>query len=163
MIPVEAVLWRRWNRATFDTLHGESPGQYDIRLTTLPELPRFLKGARKTELTSRGGYTLTFDLEPHGGSDPVPGTKLAIRYIGDRSVRKDWIISSQRPDTAYPLWQPGRGIPKSFDRSLHEYVMLIRDVDGGFHARWISEGSLKSVPQLIQSAMKSRVAGVLFI
>ena len=38
---VEAVLWRNFNKATYDTLAGNSKGQYDIRLGSTVDLNSF--------------------------------------------------------------------------------------------------------------------------
>ena len=163
LIPINAILWRKWNQATFDTLDGDSQGQYHITLRTLPELEDFFDGVDKHTPTSNRGFTITIDLQPFLGSAPVSGEQLDVRYMGPDSVRKDWNIPSQRPETAYPLWRLGRGGPTSYDEDLQEYLIIVRDINGDFHARWISDGEFHSVPQPIRSRMLANDVGVHFL
>lgn len=159
-IPLKSILWRWCNQATFDTLHGTSPGQYDIRLSTNPQIGEFVEGLPSEDQTAHGGYTVHVPIEPFEGDPPVEAQPLTIRYMGPRSKRGDWYIRAQRPATAYPLWRPGRGCPNLFDPAAREYAMLIRDHRDCFHARWISHDAFDSLPTWVQEALASDAVGI---
>lgn len=161
LVPLQAVLWRHVNKATFDTLTGKSKGQYDIRLTKHPKVEDFFAGLSRQDVTSKGGYTLTVPIEPFDGPDPVPATTLEIRFMGPGSERKDWYIRAQRPDTAYALWRPGRGVPIEFDEERRDFVLLLRDTLNRFHARWLRDEALQDVPEAVRSKMLAKEIGVM--
>ncbi len=151
---VDAILWRKCNQATFDSLNGNSNGQYDIRLARR-DFEQFFLGVPHTGTTALGGYDVVVPLQPYTGAQPVAATPLTIRFMGEQSARKDWNIPSQRPDTAYPLWRAGRGVSTNFNANAREYVLIIRDVDGNFHARWIRDADFASLPAIVQQIMES--------
>lgn len=159
--PIVAILWRRVNQATFDTLRGESRGQYDIRLTTLTELESFFEGIERSDPTPHGGYDLLVKVAAFEGPDPVDETTLRIHYMGPGSGRKDWYIASQRPDTAYPLWRAGRAFdPETFEPGGLDFVVLIRDEHNAFHARWISAQDFSRLPPELQQRFQEREIGI---
>lgn len=160
---VKALLWRICNQATFDSLHGKSKGQYDIRLTSKPAVAEFFQGLPHEEATELGGYTIQVPITAFSGPDPVPESTLAVRYMGPNSERKDWNIPAQRPETAYPLWRPGRGVPDTFEAAAKDYVLLVRDVKGGFHARWLRGANLASLPANVREAILAETVSVLFL
>lgn len=159
-IRLSAILWRRMNRATFDTLAGNSAGQYDIRLGSDESIEEFLEGVDPQEHTELGGFTLAVPIEAFDGPNPIGPQTLHVRYMGRESARGDWNIPSQRPDTAYPLWRRGRGAPLQFQSSPHEFALLARDVHGHFHARWISEQNFNNLPPEIQTMLLQRDVGI---
>ena len=155
---VEAVLWVRCQQATFDTLHGKSRGQYHIAFPDDDRIHDFFDGVPRVD-TSKGGYEMAVPLEPFEGSEPVPAHELGVRYMGLGSSRKDWNIRSQRPATAYPLWRPGRGVPKTYRQGWREYAVLARDADDHFHARWISSTAFQHLPSWIRLVLESANSG----
>jgi hypothetical protein len=157
---VEAVLWRRWNQAVHDTLHGISQGQYDIRLTSLPAVGEFLAGLPRVEPTEMGGFTMRVPIAPLDSNDPVAQTELGIRFMGQQSQRADWYIRAQRPETAYPLWRPGRGVPDTYDATKREFLLLVRDHEHRFHARWVHDESFDSLPRELRESCLSSTVGV---
>jgi hypothetical protein len=161
LIELKAVLWRRVNEATFDTLIGDSRGQYDIRLTTDPDVERFFEGLAQHDPTDKGGYTIDVPIAPFEGEDPVDAAVLQVRYMGPESIRKDWYIRAQRPETAYPLWRPGRGLPTTFVEGKRDFVILVRDINDKFHARWISDEAFDQLPKQLRSLMLSKHIGVM--
>jgi hypothetical protein len=160
LVPLKALLWRRVNNATFQTLNDLSPGQYDIRLTKNPDIAKFFSDLPTHAPTSLGGYTIDVSLEPFDGPDPVPATTLQVRFMGEDSERADWYIRSQRRETAYPLWRPTRGVPSTFNASRRDFVVLLRDTAGNFHARFIHEESFAKLPNDVQSALLGKQLGV---
>lgn len=161
LIRLKAILWRRANKATFDTLRGNSGGQYDIRLNKDPALLEFFAGLAQHDPTELGGYTIDVPIHAHDGPDPVGETTLQVRFMGQESDREDWYIRAQRPDTAYPLWRPGRGVPATFDSERRDFVLVLRDVNDQFHARWISDEAFDSLPGALRSRMLEKQTGVM--
>src|SRR5690349_7549922 len=142
-IQVAAVLWRKMKDANFDTLSGLSRGQYDIRLGRDDLVEKFFDGIVQHNKTAIGGYELNVPVSAYTGENPVPATQLKVRFMGAGSERRDWNIPSQRPDTAYPLWRLSRG---KRDRAAENYVVLVRDIAGNFHARWLDGPALLALP-----------------
>lgn len=159
MQKLDAVLWRRWNEATYDTLHGNSRGQYDIRLNKQDDLGDFFGGIPRTNPTAHGGFDIVVPIEPITGRTPVDASSITIRYMGPRSERKDWYIRSQRPATAYPAWRPGVGVPFEFDSELNEYLLVMRDTDGKYHGRWIHHDDVGKLPRPVVLAIGSKDVG----
>ncbi|MDN2717448.1 hypothetical protein [Janthinobacterium sp. SUN120] len=155
---VSAILWRKCNKATFDSLNDLSAGQYDIRLTKR-DYENFFLGVAMEDVTELGGYTLKVVLEPFTGPSPVERTSIKVRFMGESSGRKDWNIPSQRKGTAYPLWRPGRGASKVFKNDANEFMLLIRDANGKFHARWIHHADFSALPQDIQNILNQSEVG----
>ena len=154
------ILWRRANQATLDTLRGRSRGQYDIRLTRSPDFERFFSGLRRIERTELGGFTQRVPIEPViTESAEIPEQELRVRYMGPASQRRDWYIRAQRPSTAYPLWRPGTGPSDATDADT-DYVLLIRDSEDQFHARWLRGGEIDQVPASLRQAFQASEVGV---
>lgn len=160
-IRVEGLLWRICNQATFDSLHGKSKGQYDIRLSSKPAVAEFFAGLAQEEPTELGGYTVHVPIAAFDGPNPVPASTLDVRYMGPKSERKDWNIPTQRPETAYPLWRPGRGVPDTLEAAAKDYVLIVRDVDDAFHGRWLRGANLASLPGNVREAILAETVGVL--
>lgn len=160
---ISALLWRRANKATIDSLTGVSQGQYDIRLTRKPGIPEFFDGLTKGDVTDLGGFTLEVSIEPCDCDQPINTEVIRVRYMGDSSQRKDWYIRAQRPDSAYPLWRPGRGIPIDFKfppDGTTQFLVLAKDVDKKIHARWINEDDFSQLPTPLQQILQSDDVGV---
>ena len=103
MKKVFSIMWRNYNQATYDTLTGVSKGQYDIRLGSSKDLHTLFGGLTTTNQNTNGGYDILLQVEGYSfRGTTVPTQNLPLKYMGSNSVRKDWIISSQRPTTAYP-------------------------------------------------------------
>ncbi len=157
---LEAMLWRRVNKATFDSLAGASPGQYDIRLTASPDIAVFFVGLPTRDATELGGDSIDLTIEPFDGLDPVPRQELEIRYMGARSARKDWNIPSQRPETAYPLWRLGSRAAYTFDATRRDFVLILRDRGDNFHARSVTEETFAHLPETVSTLLLSKEVGV---
>ncbi|WP_395770252.1 hypothetical protein [Arenimonas sp.] len=156
--PVNAILWRKCNQATIDTLEGVSNGQYHIALQT-HDYSRFFIGVEKKNNTGLGGYELDVPIEPFSGQNPVDALTLTFKYMGQTSARKDWNIPAQRPDTAYPLWRKGRGYSSRKTVGTHDYIVIARDTDGSFHARWVRSADFIAIPEKLRTLMLASDAG----
>jgi hypothetical protein len=159
---VSAILWRRVNKATVDTLRGQSRGQYDIRLAQPAGISDFFSGVPRQDKTGLGGYTLHIPIEGYEGANPVPSQSIRVRYMGDRSERRDWNIPSQRPETAYPLWRRGRGLPAGATKppAPAHYVIIVRDTEGKFHARWLTNEGFQHLPEDMKRAAQANEVGI---
>jgi DNA polymerase III delta prime subunit len=161
---IEALLWRRVNKATYDSLKGFSQGQYDIRLGGTPDYRSFFKGVEPTNQTQLGGFELPVVIAAFEGDPPVAESTITVRYMGPESARQDWYIRAQRPESAYELWRPGRGFPSSYQHSDKDspYIFIARTVDGRFHARMVSYDDLDGFPESVQRLFRSDVFGIRF-
>jgi 5-methylcytosine-specific restriction protein B len=159
---LSAILWRRVNKATVDTLTGQSPGQYDIRLGSSIEIGKFFEEVPRRNQTALEGFTLDVPLQPFDGTNPVSAETLVVRYMGQSSARRDWYIPSQRPSTAYPLWRVGRGLPSGMSTSPQppHYIILAKDIDGNFHARWLTASGFALLPKEMKSMAQEEEVGV---
>ena len=161
LVELKAILWRRVLQATFDTLKGLSPGQYHIALTTATDIEAFFTGLPQRDPTDLGGYEVDVPIASFEGTPPVDPTTLVVRYMGPRSERKDWYIRAQRPETAYPLWREGRGVPAAFNGERRDFVLLLRDVHDQVHARWIADEHFDSLPEQLRNRMIASQIGVM--
>jgi 5-methylcytosine-specific restriction protein A len=112
----------------------------------------------RSSATTLGGYTLTVPLESYDGDPPVERQTVRVRYMGEQSERRDWYIASQRPGTAYPLWEFGRGLQPETGPDT-DYVVLLRDPDERFHGRWLDAGGVADLPESVRAAMASADSG----
>jgi 5-methylcytosine-specific restriction enzyme B len=159
---ISSILWRKVNKATVDTLTGRSRGQYDIRLTQPPGISEFFRSVERKDLTPLGGFSLYPILEPFEGVSPVLRQPIKVRYMGDRSERRDWNIPSQRPETAYPLWRQGRGLPTGTTKppSPPHYIIIARDTEDKFHARWLNDKGVQGLPGDMKKMMQKSEVGI---
>jgi 5-methylcytosine-specific restriction protein B len=158
---VKGVLWRRVLQATIDTLTDDSKGQFHIALTTNKLIPTFFEGLPQQEPTAHGGYELEVPIAAFDGPNPVPAQSLTVRFMGPGSARKDWNIPSQRSDTAYPLWRPGRAFPAGQPPTPGtDTIILVRDQHDRFHARWLNAAAVAALPQPLRDIITKDEAGV---
>jgi 5-methylcytosine-specific restriction protein B len=160
-IVLEKILWRRVDgsdSATIKSLIGESRGQYDIRLTSYDFIGFFLNLSKEDE-TQLGGFDIrvpicAIDCEPR-----INETEIVVRFMGPDSSRKDWYIRSQRPESAYFAWREGHGFEARDDVGNSDYLIILKDIAGGFHARWIRTSELNLLPQRVREIIAQRDVG----
>jgi 5-methylcytosine-specific restriction protein B len=157
LVKVVAVMWRTINRASVDTLAGRSNGQYDIRLGTAEWLHNFFAGLTQEAEGDKGGFVVHVPLEALSGENPVEAQALSVKFMGADSVRKDWNIPAQRPTTAYALWRMGRGLPTNhvFAATDQNWIVIARDDDNRFHARWINSERFAALPLDLQQSISA--------
>jgi HNH endonuclease len=151
------LLWRRGNKATLDTLRGESRGQYDIRLGRKASVAEFFEGL--SQVMDHDGTRMDLWTEPAPLPDESesPPWKLRIRRMSDKSKRRDMYIRAQRPETAHPLWRPGVG-PTDETEPETDYVVLLRTASDHFYAAWLREEQLDQLPEGLRTTIgKSQV------
>lgn len=154
MKKVFSIMWRNYNQATFDTLTGVSKGQYDIRLGASKDLHTLFGGLETNNPNANGGYDISLQVEGYSfRGNTVSTQKLPLKYMGPNSARKDWIISSQRPGTAYPMWIDPARMPAAVDTG--SYVILVRTTDDYFYARVLQAAELDNTPIEFQNAVSA--------
>jgi 5-methylcytosine-specific restriction enzyme B len=157
-----AILWRKVQNATVSTLIDQSPGQYDIRLGNSDQIAEFFANVPHRDETSLGGFTLDVPIDAYDGPDPVGLQNLRVRFMGTESQRQDWNIPSQRVGTAYPLWRVGRGLPTGTTTAPApaHYIILARDIEDKFHARWLTAQDVELLPEILKNKVKANALGV---
>ena len=159
LVTVTGVFWRRINRASHRTLHNDYEGQYHITVPKAVDEPlrAFLGRLPQRDRTPNGGFTVDVPIERFDGKPPVEAQNLTIRYMGPDSQRGDWNFPAQATDP-YPLWAPGRGVSEEFDEQAREYLMLVRDENGGFHARW--QRGVDDLPDPLRTEVLAEDTGI---
>jgi hypothetical protein len=155
---VNAFLWRRCNKATIDSLVGDSRGQYHITLKT-GEFDSFFRGINSQKPTDLGGYDYIVRLESFTGTVAVERHDITIRYMGAKSARKDWNIPSQRPESAYELWRVKRAFFSRSDVGDKDFIIIARDINNGFHGRWIRSVDYDDLPDEMKQVMNRSDVG----
>ncbi len=108
-----------------------------------------------------GGFEVDLPIFAMDGPRPVSATTLSLAFIGDQSKRRDWRIPSQRPDTAYALWRKGRGCPDVADTAnVDAFLLIARDDQGDFHARWLAGEDLELVPPVVAERIRGQDVAV---
>ena len=155
---ISAFLWRNANTATVDSLIGESKGQYDIRLTSIDFID-FFKTLHQKNHTAHGGFEIVVPIESFDGLLKVDEKEVIIRFMGKKSARKDWYIRAQRPDTAYDLWREKRGFLSKKDVGNDDYIIIARDSDNKFHARWVRSHDFQDLPLIMRDNISKAAVG----
>lgn len=154
---IPRLLWRVVEQATLDSLFGRSPGQYHIALGRPPGIEDFFGGLRQLPKTLQG-YTVDVPVETAPGPPIVPATRLTVFFNGWLAQRREWRIASQRPSTAYRLWQPGLG-PQVATAPGTDVLVLLRDFHDRFHARWLTVAMRQRLPAAMQASMAEQEIG----
>lgn len=121
------------------------------------ELAGFLGDLPRRDETNLGGYYVDIPIQPFDGDPNVPEATLRLKYMGSQSQRKDWLFPGQATDP-YPLWAPGRGAPAEWDEGANEYIVLIRDDQARFHARW--QSGTEDLPEPLRQLLEATPSGV---
>lgn len=150
-VPIEAILFVRVNRVSWQAMNGELRGQYDLRIASKPEISTFFDSVPTSEKTDLGGWLRNVPIEAFDGPDPVSERTIPLRYGGQESSRRDYYFPSQKVDgdRAYPLWSPRRvagSIGRPYEEIEGALALVLRDVNDGFHARWVPADKLNELP-----------------
>lgn len=157
LIRVQAVFWHRISETNWKTLHKLYKGQYDLRMPQTVELAGFLGNLPRRDETNLGGYYVDIPIQSFDGDPGVPEATLSLKYMGPESERKDWLFPGQATEP-YPLWAPGRGPLEEWDAGANEYIVLIRDAQGQFHARW--QHGTSDLPEPLRQLLTVKSSGV---
>ncbi len=161
---INAILWRSYLAATSSALWGLDNSQYYIELTGTDFDPFFgVTSAQSTD--ERGNKAFTVKLEDFDGSNPTDPYDLKVIKLRDGVARAgNYQVLGQRESQAYPLWQSKRGPQKPYQEMDSEersknFMVVVRDSDGLFHARWIRPEDFAALPQSIQALLVSKSVG----
>jgi hypothetical protein len=155
---VPRLLWRKVEKATLDSLNGISGGQYHIALARPPGIEDFFSGLPQLPKKFKG-YSVQVPLEAAPGPPSVPAQALTVYFNGWDASRREWRIPSQRPASAYPLWRPGVG-PQPGTPLGDDMVVLLRDENDLFHARWLYLSERGQLPAILRGAIGAAETGV---
>ena len=161
---INAILWRSYLVATSRALWRETSSQYYIDLPKSDYETFF--GSRAAQNTDTdGNLTYTITLKPFEGAPPVGEYDITFKKLRAGTGREgSWNINRQSLEQAYELWQPSRGPLKKFDdMSILEkdsnFLVIVRDIDGRFHGRWIQSSDFRQIPEGIRQIITSAKAG----
>ena len=154
-VPVEAVLFVSINRISWRAMNGQEKGQYDLRIAAKSEIGAFFESVPTTETTDLGGWLRNVPIQAFDGPEPVPARTVPLRYGGPQSGRKDYYFPSQKAggDRAYPLWSPVRvtgAVGRPYEEIEGALALIVRDIHGGFHARWVPADKVGDLPEALQ-------------
>lgn len=165
-IPVSAVVWKKATETNFKALNGELRGEFDFRLGRDARITEFFSSLPKQAPTELGGFDQLVPVEPFTGPNPVPDRTIKLHNMGPSAGRSnDNYFASQQPSRTYDLWRKGRSFQDgdTYSEVEGDRVVVVRDINGGFHARWLRRDDITSLPQPIRDAVEKEERGVLEI
>lgn len=153
------MFWRLVNEVSYKTFHRLYGGQYHITVpgTVGGDLDAFLGYLLRYGHTDNGGFSIDIPIQRFDGDPPVEPRDLKIRFMGLGSARRDWNFPGQASE-AYPLWGPPRGVPDEFAPNVRDYIMLIKDENDGFHARYQHETA--DLPDTLRELVRAKESGI---
>lgn len=159
LVRLHSVLWRKINDSSYQTLDGTFNGQYEIRLGSQDEISDFLADLPEEQPTPSGGFTKRIPLSAFDGDPSVGSFTLDIAKRGPNSKRGDWNIVRQQTKP-YPLWQLSRlGNPGKASVVDKCYLIICKDIEGHYHARWLDASDVANLPGDLRSELSSRDVG----
>ncbi len=161
LVRLQSVLWRKINDSSYQALDGSFRGQYEIRLNKTADegISDFLRDVPE-QPTDTGGVTKRVPLSAFEGDPNVGPFTLDITKRGPDSERRDWNIVRQQPGRGYPLWQLSRLGNPSKDSVVDKcYVIIGKDTDGHYHARWLNADDVASLPSELRNALLTSDVG----
>ncbi|MCC6414778.1 MAG: hypothetical protein IT582_02585 [Opitutaceae bacterium] len=166
MKKVDAILWRKYLAATSHAVWKVSTSQYYFELP-VGEFQKFFAGNYTPTVDPEGNDNFTIVLEPFDGEPGVGSHEVTFVRKRPGSAREGkWTVDSIRDGAkkAYALWHRNRG-PLSRYENLSDnekeknYIVIVRDVDGRFHGRWIRGTDFDALPTMVQNILSSSPAG----
>lgn len=164
---IDAILWRSYLKEASKAIWGDSNSQYYFEVAG-SDLTDFF-GSNFEHYKKDGNDSFVINLEEFEGADPAEKHKIHLTLKADTKARKGmWVVNNAIRDgsnwRAYDLWRQGRGPIARYDELTSDeksknYIVIARDVDGGFHGRWIRGSDFDALPMTIQEALKSKGAG----
>ena len=161
---IDAVLWRRYATSTSDCLWGSRLNQYYIELRP-DDYARFFGNSARQAKDQDGNETYSITLEAFDGVPQVASTDITFTLLraGLQRARK-WRINGQHKDQAYALWRRRHGPQKEFAEmdpveKATNLLVIVRDVGGCFHGRWIRSEDFEKLPLLFQTIFREKSSG----
>ena len=163
---IDAILWRKYLSATSHAVWEVSSSQYYFELPDA-DYQNFFDGNCPSFTDKDGNQAYTLTLEAFDGQQAVGphNVTFAQKRPGAHRAGK-WTVDSIRDGNgrAYELWRRNRGpIDQYLNLPVAEkeknYILITRDIEGGFHGRWIRGSDFDVLPIKIQEKLKSANAG----
>ena len=161
-VSVACILYGRLNQTDAKVLLKQLKGQHHLLRDSNEAVRAFSDGVTEAAAASGlGGWDRDLPIEPYDGPDPVPATTLTYHFTGASSERKEAYFSRQSAHP-YPLWEPTRGRPAAadFQDLVDDVAMVVQDVDGRFHARYVRREDRSKLPAGLQAAISANSRGV---
>lgn len=161
-LAVQSVLFRKLTNSNADMFLGNNRGEYDLRFGRLAEIQDFTDSIAEEDPTALGGWTKRIPVQPFDGAPSAPASNLRLRFMGPSGARSnDTYIASQTSDP-YPLWAPARARPGASTAAdlAGDVALLVKDVDGGFHGRYVRREDLSGLPAALQASISAHEKGV---
>jgi hypothetical protein len=161
---IDAILWRSYMTSTSDALWGKRSNQYYIDLPA-SDYEKFFAGHAEQSTDEEKNATFRIWLEPFEGEPLVARHQIEFEKKREGVARAgSWNINGQHSDSAYPLWKSGRGPSKPFqemgpEEKKRNFIVIARDVEGGFHGRWIRAEDFDGLPNCIKVLLEQKTAG----
>lgn len=161
-VHVHSILFRRLQNSNAEAFLGGNRGEYDLRYGKLPAIATFTADLPAELPTTLGGWTKQLPIEPLDGPDPVPAKNLRLRYMGPGGARADDTYIASQSSDPYPLWKPDRARPGATVAAdlVGDVALVIKDVRGHLHARWILREDLPDLPDGLRQAIDRHEKGV---
>jgi len=163
---IDAILWRKYLTATSHAVWGVSSSQYYFELPDRGYEEFF--GSNCSNFTdSQGNDAFKITLESFDGDPSAAPREVTFAKKRPGAGREGkWTADSIRDGsgTAYELWRKKRGPIARYERlpsaeKGKNYIVIVRDVDGLFHGRWIRGSDFDALPTACQEAIASENAG----
>lgn len=161
-VGVQSVLFRKLTHSNAEMFLGNNRGEYDLRFGRLAAIQDFTDSIPEEDPTKLGGWTKRIPVQPFDGAPAIPKKELRLRFMGPSGQRSnDTYIASQSNDP-YPLWAPARARPGASAAVdlVGDVALLIKDVNGGFHGRYVRREDLSGLPAGLQASISAHEKGV---
>lgn len=163
---IDAILWRKYLSATSHAIWEVSASQYYFELPDRG-YEDFFDGHCQNFIDKDGNNAFKMTLEKFDGAPAVDSHEVTFAQKRPGAHREGkWTVDSIRDGSAraYDLWRKVRGPVDEFNNlSVTEkeknYILIARDIEGGFHGRWLRGSDFDAMPSEIQKILTSENAG----
>ncbi len=163
---IDAILWRKYLTATSHAVWGVSSSQYYFELPDRG-YEQFL-GTKCSQFKDNDGnqaYKITLE-SFEGVPSAAPRDVTFAKKRPGAHREGNWTVDSIRDGTgtAYDLWRKSRGPAARYEQlppaeKEKNYIIIVRDIDGLFHGRWIRGSDFDALPTRVREALASENAG----
>lgn len=161
---VQSILFSKLQNSNARMFLGLNRGQYDLRYGKVTDVGDFVAGLPADAPTALGGWTKHLLLQAFDGTPAAPPQQLRLRFWGPRgtpSRASSYYIAGQTTNP-YELWRPGRARPGAAAAAdlVGDVPLIVKDVEGGLHGRWIRREDLRRLPTGLRQAINAQDQGV---
>lgn len=163
---IDAILWRKYLAATSHAIWEVSTSQYYFELTP-SNYEIFLGPGAKTFTDKDGNAAYSIVLEAFDGKPAVGRHEITFTKKRPSAAREGkWTADSIRDGSkaAYDLWRRDRGPVQQYEQlplteKEKNFIIVVRDVSGQFHGRWIRGTDFDALPLRLQEVLLSGTSG----